>query len=302
MLFLRINFFTNKFTNFLPSKFIISLFISKSYYSCYKTYIVIMEKQKQRHKSYKDKGISGNELALLNLASENNLVVFSVEELHRLSAWRKNKIYNTLFSLKQKEILVKIQRDKYTLKKDISEKLFEISTSTVIPSYISFWTALSFYGFTEQQIKTIQLVTTKQHPELKFNSRVIEVTAFGTKKFYGYLRESNFVIAEKEKSLVDSLYQPEKCGGFTEFANCLRNACGNISMKKFINYLIIFGNKSMISRAGYLLEEFGTNSEILQKYKSKTYIKLNPEKENFGEYNKRWNIIINEKIKIKEIK
>ncbi|OQX19370.1 MAG: hypothetical protein BWK75_05745 [Candidatus Altiarchaeales archaeon A3] len=73
-------------------------------------------------------------------------------------------------------------------------------------------------------------------------------------------------------------------------------------MKKFINYLIIFGNKSMISRAGYLLEEFGTNSEILQKYKSKTYIKLNPEKENFGEYNKRWNIIINEKIKIKEIK
>jgi len=259
-----------------------------------------MEKPKQPYKSYK--GISGNESFLLNLVSENALVVFGVEELRRLSGWKKTRLHNTLFSLKQKKIIVKIKRDTYAQGKDLTEKLFEVSTAAVIPSYISFWTALSFYGFTEQQIKPVQVVSTKQHPELKFNSHTVEVTAVRPEKFYGYLRVNGFVIAEKEKALVDSLHMPEKCGGFSEFVSCLKNAGGGINLKKFRDYLIRFNNKSMISRAGYLLEELELNPGNLQKYRAENYVKLNPVKVQAGDYNRKWNIIINQKIEIKEIR
>ena len=60
-----------------------------------------MEKEKQHYKSYA--GISGSELFRVNLVNENSLVVFGVTELHRLSSWRKTRLYNTLFSLKQKK-------------------------------------------------------------------------------------------------------------------------------------------------------------------------------------------------------
>lgn len=258
-----------------------------------------MENSKEYNKTYK--GISGNELSLINLINENNLMVFGVEELHRLSSWKRSRLHNTLFSLKEKDVLVKIKRDRYALKKDLNEKLFEIATATVRPSYISFWTALSYYGFTEQQVKTIQLVSTKQQGEINFNSHHIEVTTFQPQKFYGYIRENSFVIAEKEKALVDSLYQLEKCGGFNEFMHCLKNAVGEINKKRFRDYLIRFGNKSMISRAGYILEELGLYSGNLRRYRSKSYVKLDPKKEKTKRYNEGWRIIINQKVKRREV-
>lgn len=254
-----------------------------------------MENSKEQGAVYK--GISGNELFLINLIKENNLMVFGVEELHRLSSWKRSRLHNIMFSLKEKGILVKIRRDRYALGEDINEKLFEIATATVRPSYISFWTALSYYGFTEQQVRVVQLVSTKQYAEINLNTRSIEVTTLQPQRFYGYRWERGFIIAEKEKALVDSLYQLEKCGGFNEFVHCLKNAMGEINNRRFRNYLIRFGNKSMISRAGYVLEELGLRSGNLKKYRSKSYVKLDPKKEKTGGYNKKWRIIINQKVK-----
>ena len=254
-----------------------------------------MENSKQQYTNYIH--ISKNESYLLNIIDKNKLIVFGVKELYRLCKCHKSSIYNTLFSLKEKGILVKIKRNRYTLKKDLNERLFEIATSTVIPSYISFWTSLSFYGFTEQQVRTVQLVSTKQEPKINFDSYHIEITTFNLKRFYGYKREGNFVIAEEEKALIDSLFQPEKCGGFTEFLHCFENALDEINKKKFIDYLIQFNNRSMISRIGYIMEELGLPTENLKRYISKSYVKLNPIANKTNKYNRSWNVILNQEIK-----
>ena len=261
-----------------------------------------MKKSKQFNKNYK--GISANESHLLSLIEESNLAVFGVKETGYLSGWNRDRLYNTLFSLEKKGLITRLKRDCYTLKSSLNENLFRIATEAVKPSYISFWTALSFYGFTEQQLKTIQLVSTKQVGRLSLDSFMIEVTTFHPKKFYGYEKIEGFVIAEPEKALIDSLTQPDKCGGLNEFAKCLKNAWKDLNRRRFVDYLIKFNNRSVVSRAGYLIEylELKEQVERLQKHKSKSFVNLTTGitettgKGREKEYDKRWNVIINQRI------
>ena len=261
----------------------------------------IMKKIKNRYKSYN--GISALEQELVALIREYDLIVFGIKELRRLSKLSLNQLHNLLFSLERKGFLIRIKKNKYVLREEVIGREFEIATQVANPSYVSFWSALSFYGFTEQQVKLIQLVSTKQVKEFKFGNYRVEVSTFTSSKFFGYEKINGFSIADKEKSLVDSLSNFEKSGGASEFSKCLANAWNEINKKKFVDYLIKFNNASIISRAGFLIEELNLelNKELAEKLiknKSKSFIKLVPSKPKSREYNKKWRINVNEKIKL----
>lgn len=263
-----------------------------------------MEKSKQKHTNYIS--ISQNEAFLLSLVKTHDLTVFGIKELQSLSTWCRNRLHNTLFSLTNKHVITRIKRNTYTPTDKLYENIFEISTMVVIPSYISFWTALSYYGFTEQQIQTIQLVSTRQVKNLSLNSHTIQITTFQPREFFGYKKIDKFVIAEKEKVIIDSLFLLEKCGGLQEYVKCLRNAWPELKEKTFLQYLKTFDNRSLISRMGYLVEYFGLEKaqviETLQQYKSESPIKLNPQKPRTGRYNKKWNILENDTLILEEIR
>jgi len=254
-----------------------------------------MENSKQGYRSYTP--VSGNDSYLLRLINKNDMLVFGVAELSSLSEWGKDKIHNTLYSLEKKNLITRIRRNCYTITDMINENLFEIATESIKPSYISFWTALSYYGFTEQQPTLVQIVSTKQVEKLKFNAHRIQVTTYQPKRFYGYKKVGRFVIAEKEKALVDSLYQPDKCGGLEEFIKCLKHSWEYLNKKSFVEYLMRFGNKSLISRAGCLINILGlSNEEIirrLEKHKAEGYIKLDPKGNRIIGYDHKWRVIVN---------
>jgi predicted transcriptional regulator of viral defense system len=262
-----------------------------------------MNISKQRHKNYIS--ISKNESFILSLIKTHDLTVFNIRELKSLSGWDTNRIHNTLFTLVKKNMLIRIKRNMYTLPDYLNEKIFKIATETVVPSYISFWTALSHYGFTEQQIQIVQQVSTKQTKEIRIDSHKIQITTFQPNEFFGYTKIDGFVIAEKEKSLIDSLFKLEKCGGFNEFVKCLYNAWEQVNKKRLILYLKMFHNKSLNSRMGYLIEQLELNHtsilKSLEKEKSICPIKLNPQKKKYGKYNKKWNVLINDTMIIEDI-
>jgi len=270
----------------------------------YKIYINIMKKTKQRNIIYS--GISPLESHILKKIADNNLVSFGVEELIRLTNWDRQRVYNILHSLQKKNHIYRIRRNQYVITENINEKIFRIATEVVEPSYISFWTALSYYGYTEQQIKTIQLVTTKQTCSLSLSSFNIEPTTFRIKRFFGYKKINDFVIATPEKAFIDSLYQLNKCGGLDEYSKCLKNAWNMLNKKTFVQGLLLFDNKSMISRIGFIIDCLSLKKTIdIKKLKtniSQTPIKLNPYSSKKATYNKKWNILINHQIKMEEIK
>lgn len=268
----------------------------------YNSYIVIVEKAKQVHTKYI--GISANESFLLSAIRARNLPVFGVMEVVSLCGWGRSRTYNTLASLERKGMLTRIKRNNYAVTDELAKNVFRIATEVVKPSYISFWTALSHYGFTEQQVMAVQLVSARQVAGFSAGPFKFEIVKSKPSRFYGYKKMDGFVIAEPEKALVDSLARPDLCGGIGEFAKCLKNAWPGIDKKKFAEYLIRFKNKSIVSRAGHLIERMGLDYkqiEVLLKSRSPGFVRLDPGAKKTSIYDKKWNVIVNSDIGREEI-
>ncbi|MBU1202333.1 MAG: hypothetical protein KJ583_05735 [Nanoarchaeota archaeon] len=246
--------------------------------------------------------ISKTESALLQKINESKLTIFTPRELTKILSWKKQKTHNVLQQLKNKGIIISIKRNTYTTKEASTEKSFQIAVESTSPSYISFWTALSYYGFTEQQPKSIQIVSPKQYKQiitLKFSIIPIKLKK---ERFFGYKRINNFTIAEKEKCIIDSLAYPKNAGGLQEAVKCLKNAWKELDKQLFIKYLVRFNNKALNARTGYILEKL--NLKNIKVQLPSTYVKLNNEKQSSKtaserekkQRNKKWRIIINEEI------
>ncbi len=252
-----------------------------------------MKKTDNRYKNYKS--LSAHESALLHAVK--GFIVFSLSTAQKFTNWEHATVSNTLTSLKKKGILTPVKKDYYVVTEKIPENIFAIATSVIIPSYISFWTALSYYGLTEQQVKTVQVVSTKQYPQIKIDPFTIETITYKPFKFFGYRKVSNASFAEKEKLVVDMLFKPELCGGMEEVAKCLGNIWPEIHQKTLLKYLTAFKNKSCFARLGYFIETLQLKSIItmeLKKNLPKGFILLYPSKKKIHHYNKTWRVIIND--------
>jgi len=250
-----------------------------------------MEKPKQHKTNY---SISKTEYLLLDKVKNEKLIVFTPIELMHILSWKKQKVNNILQQLKNKNIVLNVKRNAYTITETIDEHIFQIAVETINPSYISFWSALSYYGFTEQQPQVIQVVTPKQYKTITLNKYKIIPIMFKKERFFGYKKMIHFTIAEKEKCIIDSLAYPEKAGGFPEVIKCLKNAWSELNKNILLEYLLKFNNTSLNARVGYILEEL--NLKHIKLPLPNTYIKLNNEKHISKLKNKKWRIIINEEV------
>lgn len=258
-----------------------------------------MKKALQRYTIYKS--ISALENTVLSTVSKGDLIVFGVKEIQRLTGFSRVSVINLLVSLTKKKFVIRLSRDKYCLAKSIHENKFAVATNTFIPSYVSFWSALSFYGFTEQQVAVIQLASTKQFKKIKLKEIIIQPITVKPKKFFGYIQENGFSIASREKALIDSASNFKYVGGFAEFTKCFQNAWDEINKDLFVRYLLKINNNSLNSRIGFLIERLNLSiqKKLLQDIQMKCssgFIKLNIAKKHSQNYNKKWKIIINDLI------
>jgi predicted transcriptional regulator of viral defense system len=252
-----------------------------------------MKKVSQQYKTHKS--ISRLEAEFLDAAED--MLIISTKFIKRKTGWKRVRIKSVIASLKKKGIISSVKRDCYVIKGKISENIFCLTNKLTEPSYISFWSALSFYGYTEQQMTSVQVISTKQYPPMSVEQFAIETTTVKPQAFFGYQKLGNFAIAEKEKLFIDALYKPEKAGGIGEVEKCLKQAWKEIDQDKFLNYLEKMKMKSLFARAGYLLEK----RKIYNKHEKKflqhlplSYTKINPQKKKKGEYIKKWMVIVND--------
>jgi len=248
--------------------------------------------------------ISANEAFILSLVERKNLLVFGVREMVYLSGWDRKRIHNALASLLRKGVITRIKRDSYALTESLRKNVFEIATELVKPSYISLWTALSHYGFTEQQVRKVQLVCPKQFGPIAAGDFELEIATFKASRFFGYRKTEGYVIADPEKALIDALFLPVMCGGLDEFAKCLRNAWVDLDKGKLVEYAVRFGNKSLVSRLGYLADLLDLEIKELDRLldgRSTSFVMLDPESGKTSQYDRKWRVIVNRKISLEEM-
>jgi predicted transcriptional regulator of viral defense system len=235
---------------------------------------------------------SKNENELLKLLEETNNYIFEPNTINRLTTWNKNKINNTLQQLKKKKLITNIKKNLCVVNDEIINNSFSIAVKISEPSYVSFWSALSYYNLTEQQPITIQTITRKRNLNINLKKIKIEATHFKKEQFFGYKKIENFSIAEIEKALIDSFAYPEKAGGLKEVIKCLKNA--KLNQKLFLSYLKQVNNKSLNARIGYIYEVI--YNKKLKLPLPTAYVKLNKNNSITKNRNKKWMIIVNEEI------
>ena len=219
---------------------------------------------------------------------KNRIVVFKIKDLCLLLNINKIKAYNIIKSLKQKNIIKKIGKGFFSFK-----EFDELVISTIInsPSYISFWSALGYYGFSDNSPKKIFLATTKYSKEIS-NFKYITLNK---KRFFGYTKIGGIIIADKEKAIIDSLLLPKYSGGVKVLIHCIKAAFNDLDLNKLFDYALKIKSKAVLRRLGYILEEIGYKGSlnILKKNIGKGYELLDPSLSRKNNLNIKWLLDVN---------
>lgn len=226
------------------------------------------------------------EIEVVNKLKEK--AVFSVQDVQRNGDFSREYTKIFLNRLVKRKLIKKITKNAYTIKDDI----LVIASNIKIPSYISFWSASSYYGFTEQILNTVYIACTRKIKQISFEGYRIKFLE--VKDFFGYnkIRTENgeIFIADKEKLLIDGLLHFKEMGNFDEIEKIFQKA--EISKEKIVEYLKRINNLSLIKRTGYLLEKY-KKADISEFFKmDRNYVLLNQFSKKYKSLNSKWMVKI----------
>ena len=254
-------------------------------------------------------GLSRNESRLLAALSEKGKSIFKIgdirAELNCSYEYAKVLVNN----LAKKKWVIVLNRGVYLIvplsagvKSLHTEHEFVIASHLVSPYYIAYWSALNFYGFTEQTPFTVFVATPKRIRSREVLDIKFKFVTLSRKKFFGFepvlFSTSSINVSGREKTLADALDHPEYCGGMVEVAKSLWNAKDDLSIEKVGVYAKRMGNITIVKRLGYLVESLGigVDYEVLDKLRgmiSRGMSKFDPALPKKGRYISRWNLLLN---------
>lgn len=233
-----------------------------------------MQLSKLEHKAYEE-------------LKHKGFAVFRARDVSLLLKTDRMHAYNLVKSLKKKRAIQKAGKGFFSFY-DADE--FTIAVQIHFPSYISFWTALNYYGLSDNLPRNIFLATTKYTRPI---GEFYYVT-LSKKRYFGYLRTGNVVIAEKEKAIIDSLLFPKYSGGIKEVMKCIASGRGRLDIKKLITYAERVESKTVLRRLGFILQYLGiTGYEKLRKHIGRGYELLDPHLKRKNNFNREWLLDIN---------
>lgn len=244
-------------------------------------------------------GVNLNPISITRHLQRHDLFYFTPCMLGDLFDLDRAQGYRLAARLKEEALITEVEKGKYLLlglepERVVSNPLF-IGTHLVTPGYVSYWSALHFYGFTEQTPLTVFVATTKKKQPVTFEGFHFRFVTLRPHKFFGYRRESvddlPVLIADEAKAIVDSLDQLRYAGGITEVAKALRTAIDVLDIPTLVAYANRMEDKSLGSRLGYLLELLGQPAEEI--HHSKSPVRLDPTRPPQGSVRNCWRIIPN---------
>lgn len=150
------------------------------------------------------KSYSATEIILT--LKKKDISLFTLTEFSRIfSISNKNTLFKKVQQLEKKRIIRRLVNGKYAL--TISHvNDFRIAQFILSPSYISLESALSFYGITTGFSYMTTSITTKTTKTHIINDKEFSYSHISSRHFWGYEKKEDFLIANKEKAILDYSY------------------------------------------------------------------------------------------------
>lgn len=250
-------------------------------------------------KKTKRAGIGKKSSRLLSELAENNRTIFTIDNAVKILKEKKSSVTKLLHDLVRNKWLFRLGRGKYLIlpleagvKPEFTEHEFVIASQLIKSGYVSYWSALNYYGLTEQVSKTVFIATTRRKRSLNLLGIKFKFITLKENKFFGFkktlINNHPVNLAEKEKVIVDCLDLPRNCGGIIEVIKAIDSAQEELDFKKLEDYAKRMKNHAVINRLGYILELLGLKTNLLP---SKHYVLLDPIIKKKKNYDAKWRII-----------
>ncbi len=211
--------------------------------------------------------------------------VFRVQDVERAAYCKRAYARLILSRLEKKGLVRKVMRNAYTTR----DNMFVVASNIVFPSYVSFWSASYFMGYTEQIVDIVQVATTRK---VKVSGGSGRIRFIPMRHFFGYRKlrtaDGDIFMAEDEKLLIDALLRPRECGNFGEIEKMF--AVANVSEAKMVGYLKMVGRQPLIKRAGFLLEKHRGVDVSGHFSFDRNYVQLDPFSKKRGRPDAKWRV------------
>jgi len=238
--------------------------------------------------------ISRREAQVIEEMEKRDVVIFSPRDVSHFLDVSRGNTYRIITSMKEKGLIVRIERGKYILKTMFDElDVLEVISQLFSPSYIGFWSALHFHGMTDQVPRKVFVATTKRKRNMSLRGQEIVYVTIKKELFFGYEAYGRVIASDREKTIIDCLRQPENAGGVIQISEALNE---DLDVQRLLEYCLMTGSSAVASRLGYILEKKGLieGGSKLQDMIT-TYTKFDPIGENLNPNNK-WKIYVNREI------
>jgi len=141
---------------------------------------------------------------------ESEFIVLNGRVLQDITDIRNKASFSSIIkNLISSKILLRLEKDKY-LVNNRSVDLFNLANLLYSPSYISFETALNFYGILSQFPYELSSATSRKTAEKKINDQQYSYTHLKPDLFFGFVKKNGILIANPEKALLDQIYLAQK--------------------------------------------------------------------------------------------
>ncbi len=136
---------------------------------------------------------------------------FTVEDVAHIFSLNRESARVLCFRYRKRGIFIRLKNNFYVTEAAWSrygrEEFFRIANFLQVPSYISFLTALSYYGISTQVPRDyFESASVKRSREFAAGGTVFAFRKIKREYYFGFAKRDGFFIATPEKALLDSLY------------------------------------------------------------------------------------------------
>lgn len=133
-----------------------------------------------------------------------------------------------------------------------------VAAAVVEESYVGWWSAAAFHGFTTQMPATVFVAVKRQTRARTVEDTDIRFVTIPARKFFGasrytvYARGTN--ISDPEKTVIDCIDRPDLAGGPAELTRIVHAATAEIKQGKLLDVALRMKSTSLLQRLGFLTD------------------------------------------------
>jgi predicted transcriptional regulator of viral defense system len=136
-----------------------------------------------------------------------------------------------------------------------------LAAAAVQPSYIGWWSAAAWHGFTTQKPMTVFVAVNRQTPSKAIEGSAVRFVRLAPRKFFGYqpydVYDRTVDISSPAKTLVDCLDRPDLSGGPAELARITHAALAETNPEDVLAVAKTMNSKAVFQRLGFLSDLVG---------------------------------------------